>query len=532
MLKSNVKNVLLIGSTGFIGKVTLGLLLERNDVNKVYILIRPKVNTSKKENERESMSTSDAVVDFNAIMTRFKQLKTSPCFQSDECQKAFSDGRVIPVAGDANKENLGLGQDDYERMTSSRLEASDDNSSVATSYVSLLGFRSDPPTDDKRDKVTKQQQSSCRGNYDVKEAVTYIINLAADVSFEKSFPEAMTSNVDTAMNVLAFAKDCKYLANFVHCSTAYVTSHGKERDVNGIKEELHSIPSLFNAYGDAEAIYNGIKSGIIKSKEKDLLPAAGHNNSYTFTKYLAEILLAQKCKGCIPLAIVRPSIVSVSLRYPAPGWTDSHNALDGFIQLYGAGFIHTNTGDNETLYDVVPCDYVADRLIHAAFETCSISNEKKARVIHVTAGKKNNIENPGVFSVMEDFWNPRNREKVILRPFLRQKSDNLNVGKSIQKDARRLQRIMRFLLVIGRRRLAKKLEKIIPLLQKVNEVFVPFNYYRYDFQSEYSIQDFEPNFNWKDYTHLICQGIHYYLLRRGKQSPNNPKPKYRLSNVH
>ena len=50
-------------------------------------------------------------------------------------------------------------------------------------------------------------------------------------------------------------------------------------------------------------------------------------------------------------------------------------------------------------------------------------------------------------------------EKVFLRPFLRKKSDNLDVSKSIQKDARKLQRIMRLFLLIGRRRLAKKLAK-------------------------------------------------------------------------
>ena len=52
------------------------------------------------------------------------------------------------------------------------------------------------------------------------DAVTHIINLAADVGFEQTLTSALTRNVDTTMNVFDFVKDCKYLVNFVHCSTA------------------------------------------------------------------------------------------------------------------------------------------------------------------------------------------------------------------------------------------------------------------------------------------------------------------------
>ncbi|GFH47247.1 hypothetical protein CTEN210_03722 [Chaetoceros tenuissimus] len=491
----NVKNVFLIGSTGFIGKVTLGMLLERRDVDKVFILIRPR--------EKKS--------DFNTkvqnVMDRFQHLKTNPCLASKACQQAFSDGRVIPVVGDLSLENLGLSAADCDRMTALNHSNSSSNKS-STSLKEMLGYRTE-----------------C--DYDMEKGITHIINLAADVSFEKSLSEAVINNVGTSMNVWKFAKRCKHLRNFVHCSTAYVApSHGKERDVNDIKERLHDISRLSNEYGDAMTIYNNIKRGLLNSKEKDLMTASGHNNSYAFSKYLTENVLAEKCKGSIPLTIVRPSIVSVSLNFPAPGWTDSHDALNGPLALYGAGFLHTNIGNNGSLFDVVPCDYVADRLISAAFETCSSQiEEKRVRIIHVTAGKQNGIENPALWKIMEDFWHPHNRKKVILRPFLRQ-LDYMKMDKSIKKDTQHLLRIKLFLLLIGKRRLARKLEKIIPLLQKLPDLFGPFCYYRYDFLSENSIQDYYPTFNNKDYSHLICQGIHYYLLKRGEQSPDNREPKY------
>jgi nucleoside-diphosphate-sugar epimerase len=51
-------------------------------------------------------------------------------------------------------------------------------------------------------------------------------------------------------------------------------------------------------------------------------------NTYTYTKALAEHLLLEEC-GSIPLAIVRPTIVTAALREPIPGWVDNLNGPTG-----------------------------------------------------------------------------------------------------------------------------------------------------------------------------------------------------------
>ncbi|GFH56373.1 hypothetical protein CTEN210_12849 [Chaetoceros tenuissimus] len=441
-------NVLLIGATGFIGKVTLGMLLERMEVQKVYILIRPKV-TSKRIDGAKIAN----------IRERFQQLKQNPCLQSKACQKAFAEGRVIPIAGDLSKERLGICKDDYERLTM-------ENSDTSSSHDSI-------------------------------DAVTHIINLAADVGFDQTLLEAIENNVDTALNVFALAKKCKFLINFVHCSTAYVApTSAAEREVGNIKEELHESSTCFSSYGDADAIYTLIKKkGLTKLEEEKLLKSAA-----------------------------RPSIVSVSLHYPAPGWTDSRTAVNGPVLLFAEGFLHTNIGNEGSLYDIIPCDYVADCLINAVLARCDV---RKVKVIHITAGKENCVDNASFIETMEDFWNPRKRKAFILRPFYR--SNKLDLNKSISLDQKRLLRLKRILVLTRKEHLANKLEKIVPLLQKTADVHAPFQFYRYDFISGQSIHDFEPTFNPVDYAHLICQGIHYYLLRHSEDSPDNPKPKYRLS---
>ena len=53
-------------------------------------------------------------------------------------------------------------------------------------------------------------------------------------------------------------------------------------------------------------------------------------NTYTFTKGLAEYYLLRYARG-LPLAIVRPSIVSGAWREPYPGWTDNANGINNML---------------------------------------------------------------------------------------------------------------------------------------------------------------------------------------------------------
>ncbi len=51
-------------------------------------------------------------------------------------------------------------------------------------------------------------------------------------------------------------------------------------------------------------------------------------NTYTFTKAIAEQLVAQE-RGDLPISIVRPSIVVGSWKEPFPGWIDNMNGPTG-----------------------------------------------------------------------------------------------------------------------------------------------------------------------------------------------------------
>ena len=72
-----------------------------------------------------------------------------------------------------------------------------------------------------------------------------------------------------------------------------------------------------------EASINQIEKKILKT----------YPNTYTFSKNLAEQIVASRCRD-LPVAIVRPSIIGASLKEPCPGWIQGISAFTGtFVNL-------------------------------------------------------------------------------------------------------------------------------------------------------------------------------------------------------
>lgn len=79
---------------------------------------------------------------------------------------------------------------------------------------------------------------------------------------------------------------------------------------------------------------------LINMLEKKILET--HPNTYTFTKNLAEQIVASDSKG-LPVAIVRPSIIGASLEEPCPGWLEN---------IFGVTSISIDLNDNN-LFDAL-----------------------------------------------------------------------------------------------------------------------------------------------------------------------------------
>lgn len=74
----------------------------------------------------------------------------------------------------------------------------------------------------------------------------------------------------------------------------------------------------------------------LEEQEKNLKEILGPwPNTYTFTKSMGERTLKKRRPANMPVVLIRPSIITASVREPYPGWTDTLSAAGG-LSLAGA----------------------------------------------------------------------------------------------------------------------------------------------------------------------------------------------------
>lgn len=99
----------------------------------------------------------------------------------------------------------------------------------------------------------------------------------------------------------------------------------------------------------------------------------GRPSSYHYTKALAESLvlhnaqnLKKKFNKDYKTAIIRPSIVTPTVREPTPGWTNNYYGPTGYLVVCGKGVLRSMIVHKDKICDIVPVDMVANTAITAA----------------------------------------------------------------------------------------------------------------------------------------------------------------------
>jgi Male sterility protein/haloacid dehalogenase-like hydrolase len=332
-------HILLVGVTGFIGKVWLVDLLENiPDIRKITLLIRRNRNTSAQRRFEKIIEESPA---FDTLQARHgRQLG------------AFLKEKVEVVEGDISLAGLGL-----DRATHTRLVKS----------------------------------------------VDLLVNSAGLTAFNPDLREALASNVDSAINLLAFLRECDH-AGLMHLSTCFVVgmrdgrvdeelqenynpaqdpNFDAQREIDSLREMIARIETRAESSelnralrrqalgrgGDPSEVPSEQLEGVLKRNRSRwarnrLLRVGlrraqhlGWPNTYTFTKSLGESILARHGKD-LPIAIVRPSIVESSERSPFSGWNEGINTSGPLSYLLGTNFRQLPTNERKCL-DVIPVDMVS-----------------------------------------------------------------------------------------------------------------------------------------------------------------------------
>jgi alcohol-forming fatty acyl-CoA reductase len=332
------KNILLVGVTGFIGKVWLAsTLMDIPDVGCIYLLIRRQKSNSGQRRFEKLIEESPV---FDPLYERYGQNLMQ-----------FVNERVQVVEGDVSQPDLGIDPEIVGRL---------------------------------------------RNQLDL------IINSSGLTDFNPDLRDALSSNVDAAMNVLEFVRQSNH-AGLLHLSTCYAAGACDGRVGEGVRPDYSPIGvANFNAEEEwrslrrlieetearaegrevteelrqqalakehaakdlhGAALENQVRKNRVRWLRNELTEAGkrranqlGWPNTYTLTKSLAESLLVKFGNG-LPIAIVRPAIVESSIRQPFRGWNEGINTSASLSYLLGTFFRQLPTNERKRL-DIIPVDAV------------------------------------------------------------------------------------------------------------------------------------------------------------------------------
>ena len=334
------KHVMLIGVTGFIGKVWLAnILMELPNIGRIYLLIRRQKSNP-------------------ALRRLEKVVEESPVF-------------------DPLFEKYGVGLGEYLR----------EKVEVVEGDVTRPGLGLEP-------EVARGLQK----NLDL------IVNSSGLTDFNPDLRDALSTNTDAAMNILEFlrATDHSGLLHLSTCYVAgerdgrvaekLIPNYAPRRVTNFDAEQewrsLQQVIAKAEAQAEGEEVTAGLRSQSLAKEHaaKGLQGAALNNqirknrirwlksylteegtrrakelgwpNTYTLTKSLAESLIVKYGKG-LPIAVVRPAIVETSVAKPFLGWNEGINTSASLSYLLGTYFRQLPSNESKRL-DIIPVDAVCD----------------------------------------------------------------------------------------------------------------------------------------------------------------------------
>ncbi|XP_070168529.1 fatty acyl-CoA reductase 1-like [Polyergus mexicanus] len=184
------------------------------------------------------------------------------------------------------------------------------------------------------------------------ERVTIIIHNAASVKFNDSLKYAILTNTRSTRDICILAESTKNLIALVYISTAYA-----HLDNPFLEEKVYPpIADWREMIKVAESLDEHILN-VFTAKCLDNFP-----NTYIFSKNLAESVI-QEYSSSLPCAIVRPSIVTSSLKDPIPGWIDNFNGPIGLMYLVGKGLLRVIYANKHSSQNYIPVDTVINTII-------------------------------------------------------------------------------------------------------------------------------------------------------------------------
>jgi len=209
------------------------------------------------------------------------------------------------------------------------------------------------------------------------ENVSVVFHSAATIKFNEDLKSAVEMNLKGTKRIIDLCHQMRRLEALIHVSTAYANCDKEEIAESIYTPSVHPRRLIDCIDWMDDDLVQGITKQLIGK-----MP-----NTYAYTKGLAEYLLQEEC-GSIPLAIVRPSIVTASYKEPLPGWIDNLNGPTGFIAGVSKGFLRALRYNSDLVGDIIPVEFPINLMISAAWYT-AIHRPNNIVIYNCTTGHHN-----------------------------------------------------------------------------------------------------------------------------------------------
>jgi long-chain acyl-CoA synthetase len=375
------KRILLIGTTGFVGKVALSMLLDRYpDVASVHCLVRPGAGNTADERFFKKVAPSEA---FEPLRAKY-----------GDGYEAFMRSKIIAVPGDIGRPLCNFTEEQIAQTQVDVIINSAGLVSFAPSLESALRINAMGAKNvlelARKLKAKLVHVSTCyvagqrEGDVWEDEPIVGYFPRSSAIARDWGNEDEL---IDRDFDPLAEIADCQKIIDQVRdqANDRQHISVFREKGAESLRQQRRDPDDeddLKIAVARERKIWmNDVLTRLGMERARHW----GWTNTYTYTKSLGEqIILADKE---VPVTIVRPAVVESSLRFPFPGWNEGFNTTAPLMYLVLKGHRSVPMGD-DTALDVIPVDCIAAGMLLA---TAAILADQHEPVYQLGASDVNRI---------------------------------------------------------------------------------------------------------------------------------------------
>ncbi len=356
--------LIVVGGTGFLGKVWVAMMLDRfPELGHMWLLVRPRPGQSAEARFWAQIASSPV---FDGLREKYPGAEF----------EAFIRSKITPVPGDVVQDRLGIPETviDEVRGTIAAVvnvagvvdfsppldEALEVNAFGVNNLVSLARTLGAPVMHTSTCYVAGHR-SGVVEELDPRDVP--FPRVKGDTLLGQNTPRRLLERshwdpqreIDECLDLVRMARhradDAFRQSHFLDEAKKNLTERGEPARGSALENELAKVRRKF--------------------VEKQLVDAGterarfwGWSNIYTYTKSIGEQVLAA---SGVPFTIVRPAVVESSCEFPKKGWNEGVNTSAPFIYMALKGTVRF-PGDPNVHLDIIPVDMVAAGMIASLAE--------------------------------------------------------------------------------------------------------------------------------------------------------------------